>query len=234
MDAVLELTSLAKNYHGLRPLRVGPLRVSAAEHVAIVGLDEPAARTLVDLIVGVTLPDQGAVRLLGQATSAIQEGAEWLKLVDRCGIVGDRAVLLDRLTVVQNLAVPFSLDIEPPSPGLRVQAETLARAVGLDEPLWNRPVGELDGSAVARVRLGRALALDPALILLEHPTSGVAREEVSRFARQVRTAAADRGAATLTLTADRAFARAVAERVFVLDRATGALAAPRRGWFGRL
>jgi len=41
---------------------------------------------------------------------------DWLAAVDRFGIVSERAVLLDVLSVVQNLAVPFTLEIEPPLP----------------------------------------------------------------------------------------------------------------------
>jgi ABC-type taurine transport system ATPase subunit len=83
-----------------------------------------------------------------------------------------------------------------------------------------------------RVRLGRALALDPALIILEHPTAAVERAHVGTLARAVREAARRRQAATLTITADRPFASAVAARVLTLEPATGRLLEQRR-WFGR-
>jgi ABC-type taurine transport system ATPase subunit len=234
VTAVLEISNLSKDYRGLRPLRIERLSLAGGDHVAIVGMDQPAAETLVNLITGASLPDHGDVRVFGRPTAAIENGSEWLAIVDRFGIVTDRAVLLDPLSVVQNLAMPFSLDIEPPSHDLRMKAVALAREVGLHEAQWDRPVSELDGAARARLRLGRALALDPAVVLMEHATAAVERDAVAAFGRAVRGAAQRRGAATLTLTADLDLAAAVAARVLTLDPATGRLSPRRRGWWGRM
>lgn len=234
MSAVLEISDLTKDYRGLRPLRVEHLSIAGADRVALVGFDQPAAEMLVHLITGASLPDAGSVRVFGRATADITDSGEWLEMVDRFGIVTGRAVLLDGLSVVQNLALPFSLDIEPPSEELRLKALALAREVGLGEAGWDRPVAGLDGASRARVRIGRALALGPSLLLLEHPTSGVERHARAALAADVRGAAARRGIATLTLTADVEFASAVAARVFTLVPGTGRLAERRPRWFGRL
>ena len=93
----------------------------------------------------------------------------------------------------------------------------------------DRPVAELDAFGHARVRLGRALALDPAVVILEHPTAEVAREDVAALAAQCR----DVPAAIVALTADAEFAEAVASRCLTLDAATGRLGG-RSGWFSRL
>jgi ABC-type transporter Mla maintaining outer membrane lipid asymmetry ATPase subunit MlaF len=230
VTAVLDVSNLTKDYRGLRPLRIRQLSLAPGDHVAVVGLDQPAAETLVNLITGALLPDEGEVRIFGRSTAAIETAAEWLSIVDRFGILTERAVLLDPLSVVQNLAMPFSLDIEPPSEGLRLKAIALAREVELDEGQWDRPVSELDGTARARVRLGRALALDPDVVLMEHPTATVSRDSVAAFGRVIRAAAERRRAATLSLTADAEFAAAVATRVLNLDPASGRLAERRRGW----
>jgi ABC-type polar amino acid transport system ATPase subunit len=232
VSAVLEISHLSKTYGGLRPLRVEQLSLTGTDQVAIVGIDQPAAEMLVNLMTGASLPDAGDIRVFGRATADIKDSVDWLETVDRFGIVTDRAVLLDGLSVVQNLAIPFSLDIEPPSADLRLKAIALAREAGLDESSWDRPVSALGGAARARVRFGRALALGPALLLLEHPTAAVERESATMFGRDIRGVAERRGIATLTLTADGEFAAAVASRVLTLEQATGRLAAPRR-WFGR-
>lgn len=234
MSAVLEISHLSKEYGGLRPLRVERLSLAGGDQVVLVGIDQPAAETLVNLITGVSLPDRGDVNVFGRATADIKDSSEWLEIIDRFGIVTDRSVLLDHLSAAQNLAMPFSLDIEPPSDALRFQAIALAREVGLEESSWDRPVSALDGASRARVRLGRALALGPVLLLLEHPTSGVERDAIAAFGRDVRGAADRRGITTLTLTADLEFATLVAARVLALDPATGRLAQRRRRWFGRM
>ena len=231
MSAALHISGLLKDYRGLRPLRIERLEVARGEHVAILGLDQPAAETLTNLITGASLPDAGDVQVFGRSTADIADSTAWLDLVDRFGIMTDRAVLLDGLSVVQNLAMPFSLDIEPPSAELRDKAIALGRSAGLSDDLWDRAVSALDGAARARVRLGRALALEPQMLLLEHPTAGVDRAHVTALGGDIRAAAERRGAASLALTADAGFAHAVAARVLMLDPATGGLTQRRRGWF---
>jgi ABC-type transporter Mla maintaining outer membrane lipid asymmetry ATPase subunit MlaF len=157
---LVELLSVIKNYQGLRPLRVTSLTIGAHDQVALTGLDQVAAQVLADLITGATLPDAGTITVFGRPTSSLTDGADWLSLIERIGIVSERAVLLDGLTVIQNLAMPFSLDIEPPSPELRGRAAALAAEVGLPRDAWDQP-GRLarrrrpsSGPARSRARIG--------------------------------------------------------------------------------
>ena len=229
---VLDLSGVSKDYRGLRPLRIEHLEVGAGEPIAIIGLDQVTAEVLVNLVTGATLPDRGEVNLFGRSTASIADSAEWLAVVDRFGIVSERAVLLEGLSVIQNLAMPFTLDIEPPPEDIRARAAALAREVELPEPAWTRPVAELDRAERVRLRWARALALDPAIIVLEHPTAGLPRDAVAPLAGHMRAIAERRGAAILAATADEEFAAAVARRVLWLDPATGRLK-ERRGWFRR-
>jgi ABC-type transporter Mla maintaining outer membrane lipid asymmetry ATPase subunit MlaF len=228
---VAELVDVSKDYRGLRPLRIARLTIEPGARVAVLGLDQPAAEVLVNLITGAALPDRGEIRVFGSPTAAIADSGAWLALLDRFGIASDRAVLLDQFSVIQNLAVPFTLEIEPPPDDVRRRAEALAVDVGIAAALHGRVITSLDGAARARVRLARALALDPALVIVEHLTAAVARSDVRALAADVRAAADRRGAALLVLTADAEFARRVADRVLVLEPATGRLApAGLRGW----
>jgi phospholipid/cholesterol/gamma-HCH transport system ATP-binding protein len=231
---VLELSAVIKDYRGLRPLRIEHLVIEPGEQLALLGFDRPSAEVLINLITGTTLPDRGDIRVFGHSTAAIQDSTEWMALVDRFGLVTERAVLLEGLSVVQNLAIPFSLDIEPPGAEVRSRAIALALEVGLEEAMWDRRVADLDAGLRARIRLGRALALDPSVVLFEHPTAGVPRAEVGALGRRMRAVVGRRGVAAMTLTADGDFAAAVADRVLVLDPSTGRLAGHRRGWLTRI
>lgn len=222
---------MSKDYRGLRPLRIAQLRVAAGDQVAMLGFDQVSAEVFVNLATGATLPDEGDVNLFGRPTRAIADSAEWLATVDRFGIVSERAVLLDALTVIQNLAMPFTLEIEPPPDAVRARAEALAHEVGLPEASWTRPVGDLDAAGRLRVRFGRAIALDPAVLLLEHASARLARDEVAALGAGIRAVAARRGIALVAATADEAFAPAVAARVLTLEAATGRLKEHRRRWF---
>jgi len=231
--SVLEFAEVAKHYGGLRPLRVAQLRVEPGQRTAIVGLDRPGAEVFVNLATGATLPDAGTVTIFDRATSAITDSSDWLTTVDRIGIVSERAVLLEQLTVVQNLAMPFTLDVEPPPPAERVRAEALALEVGVAEPHWATPLAGLDPLAAMRVRLGRAVALDPAVVLLEHASASLSRDASAEFAASVRAVATRRQIAVVVLTADESFARGIGATVLAHEPATGRLKESGRGWFGR-
>lgn len=234
MTPAVEITGVSRDYRGLRPLRIERLSIAAGEHVALLGLDEPAAETLVNLITGATLPDRGTVAVLGRETSAIADPAEWLAYVDRIGIVSERVVLLDAFTVVQNLALPFTLAVEPPDDAHRERALALAREVQLAPEIHESRVGDLGPASRARIRLARALALDPAILIVEHMNARVPARDVTALAQDIAGAARGRGAAVIAATADEAFARALGGRVLALNPATGALAdRTRRGWFSR-
>ena len=228
--AVLELSGVTKQYGALRPLRIERLQISPGESVALIGLDRPAAEVFINLITGASLPDTGVVTIFGRPTGDITDSTDWLTTLDRFGIVSERAVLLDGLSVIQNLAVPFSLDIEPPQPDVRERAVVLAQEVGLAERLWNVRIADLGAIERVRVRLARALAMDPSLLILEHPSATLEGADAPSLAADVRAIADRRGAATITLTMDAKFA-AASSRVLTLQPATGRLT---EGRFGRI
>jgi putative ABC transport system ATP-binding protein len=231
---LIEITGLSKNYLGLRPLRIQRLTIDEGEHVAILGLDQAMAETFINLVTGATLPERGAVTIFGRTTASIDESAEWLTLVDRFGVVSERAVLLEALSVIQNLAMSFTLEIEPPAEDVRARAAMLAQEMRLPDRQWSRAVSELDAEARARLRAARALALDPKVLLLEHLGAGLPRDAATAIGSDIREAAARRGSALVALTADREFAAAVAGRVLVHEPVTGKLAPGTGRWLDRL
>ena len=231
-DPVLELTDVSKDYHGLRPLRIANLSVRHGEQVALVGFDQPSAEVFVNLVTGATLPDRGTVRLLGRATIDIADADDWLTVVDRVGIVSPRAVLLDALTVVQNLAMPYTLEIQPPSTHVRERAVALAVDTGLPRATFDRPIAELDPADLVLTRLARALALEPSVVFFEHPTANVARADIAGLATRCRAVTSRRNIATVVLTADREFAEAAATRVLRWEPASGRVTTSG-GWLSR-
>jgi ABC-type transporter Mla maintaining outer membrane lipid asymmetry ATPase subunit MlaF len=234
-EPVLEMSGVVKDYRGLRPLRVQSLSLLPGHQVALLGFDEPAAEMMTTLITGAALPDSGTIRVFDTPTTSIEDSDQWLRLVDRIGIVTERAALLDALSVIQNLAIPFTLDIEPPAEDIRQRASTLAAEVGVPASLLHEPVGGLDAEWRMRIRLARALSLGPSLLLLEHPTAQIGRGAVGAFAADLRNLSRRRHLATLTLTADAEFAEGAAALVMRWEPATGLFHRRRsRWWPGRL
>lgn len=231
---VLEMTGVRKAHAGLRPLRVQRLSVAAAERVAVLGLDAQAAEVLVNLVTGAALPDAGEIRVLGQSTAAIVDGNAWLEALDRFGVVSERAVLLEGATLAQNLAMPFTLDIDPVPPEVRARVARLAEECGIsgDTGGWlDRPAADAPPEVRVRAHLARGVALEPSLLLMEHPTASLPEPARAALAADVGRLAGGRRLAVLVMTQDEPFARRVAHRALTLNGATGELAPLRSRWF---
>ena len=226
---VIDVRGVSKNYQSLRPLRVERLTLSPGDTVALLGFDQQMAQVLVDLLMGTTLPDAGEVRILGNPTTAIPDGQAWFRVLDDFGLLSERAVLVDQLSAEHNLALPFTLDLRGMSEEARRDVLALADEVGLTSAELAKPAGSLGPLARLRIRLGRALALRPRIVLAEHPNASLSPDDTPMFAADFSRIIRARGVATLVLTADPVFARASASEVLTLQPRTGALT-PASGW----
>jgi predicted ABC-type transport system involved in lysophospholipase L1 biosynthesis ATPase subunit len=232
-EPLIELTGVSKDYRALRPLRIQQLQVRAGEAVALLGVDAAMSEVLVNLMTGAQLPDSGEVRIFGRPTSAVTAVDEWVADLDRFGLISGRAVLVEQFTAEQNLAMPLSLEIESLSAALRDEVHALALEVGLKPDELTAPTAALRPAAQLRLRLGRALALRPQVLLAEHPNSTLSGTELTGFATDLARITAARGLASLITTVDATFASALTERVLRFEPGTGLLrpASGRRRWF---
>ena len=228
-ELVVELRAVTKDYRSLRPLRIDRLELRQGQSVAILGMDLPMAEVLVNLITGANLPDAGEVKVFGRPTHEITTAQDWVTALDRFGLISDRAVLVEQFTVEQNLAMPISLELSEMTPDLRARVRALADEVALTDEL-TVPTGALSAGSKLRLRLGRALALDPTVLLAEHPNALATPPELPGVAADLARVIEARGLAALIVTADRTFASAVADEVVTLEPATGVLRPAASGW----
>ena len=231
-DSLLQIRGLVKDYQSLRPLRIRDLVVEPGAVLTLTGFDAPAAEIFVHLVTGAALPDEGAITLFGTNTRTISNADAWLRSLDGVGLMSHRAVLIDALSVLQNVAMPLTLDVDPIDPAYGPAAEALAREAGIAASCWDQPLGRVDPELNLRVRLARAVAPDPRLLIAEHPSAALPRDAVSRVAGDVARIARSRGAALVTLTADPAWAQAVGGEVLTLRPGSGELA-PGAGFVER-
>jgi ABC-type transporter Mla maintaining outer membrane lipid asymmetry ATPase subunit MlaF len=227
---VLSVVNLRKSYQSLRPLRIRTLTIGAGERVGVSGLDAGAAEVLVNLVTGASIPDEGDVIVMGRSTASIADGDEWLASLDRFGIVSPRAVLLDSATLLQNLVMPFTLDIESAPGEVVSRATALAHEAGLAADVLPQPLARLTPETRVRAHLVRAVALDPRLLILEHPTAGLPESDRRRFGEDVARIAGARSLAALIISEDADFTRAAAHRSLALNGATGELKQKKK-WF---
>ena len=231
---LVEIASVVKDYAGGQPLRVTALRVDRGDRLTLAGFDAGAAETLIHLITGAALPDEGDVRIAGASTREIATDTAWLSSLDRFGLVTARAVLLDTLTLADNLALPLTVSIDPVPDEVRPRIEELADAVGLGRDRLPAPVQSLSPVERVRLHLARALASDPALLLLEHATAGLDAASSASIGATLRQVADARRLGWIALSDDDAFARAAGGKRLRLE-SSGALreAGWWRGVFGR-
>jgi ABC-type transporter Mla maintaining outer membrane lipid asymmetry ATPase subunit MlaF len=228
---VLQMTAVRKSYGGLRPLRIQTLVIPPGDRVAVTGLDAAAAEMIVNLVTGASLPDEGEVRVFGTSTRDVESGDAWLASLDAFGIVTDRAVVLEEATLAQNLALPFTLAIDPIAPDVRKQVVALATECNIAPEWLEQQTGALPRAVRARAHLARAVALGPALLLMEHPTAALPQPERGAFGSVVARVCDARGLSMLAITLDAEFAGLAARRTLAAHAATGELRPVRKGWF---
>jgi ABC-type transporter Mla maintaining outer membrane lipid asymmetry ATPase subunit MlaF len=231
---LIEVRDVVKAHGGLRPFRLRSLVVDPAQVVAIEGPDRDAAAVLTDLLTGAALPDSGSVVVDGRSTAGLSGQDDWLAFLDRFGIVNERVALLDALTVAANLGVPHTLDLDPLAPEIRRAVEACADEVGLARDLLDSRLGDEPPLPRLLVRIGRAVAHDPAVLIVEHPTLGLsAPREITHAAEALGRVSQRRRLATLVITADRRFIRILGATHLAWRPATGDLAAAGRWprWF---
>lgn len=226
---LIDLSGVVKQSAALRSLRVQSLSVAAGDRLVLSGFDAEAAEMLVHLVTGAALPDTGSIRIAGRDTREVATDREWLASLDRFGLVTERAILLDHLSVRANLALPLTLSIDPMAPDVRRAADALAEAVGLPAGRLDDRASSLDPLDRVRVHLARAVALGPELVILEHPTARLAGAASETFGRCLVRVADARQIGWLAISEDARFAAAVGGRRLRLRPSTGVVATP--GWF---
>jgi predicted ABC-type transport system involved in lysophospholipase L1 biosynthesis ATPase subunit len=177
-------------------------------------------------VTGATLPDEGEVLLFDRNTREIVDSEAWLKSLDGIGMITVRGVLIGMFSVLQNIALSLTLEVDPIDPRVVPQAGALARAVGIDEAQFDLPAGQLPLEVQMRVHLARSLALEPKILIAEHASAALPRETVAQFGADLARVAQSRGLALVAITADDVFAKAIGGRRVELVPASGELRGP--------
>lgn len=222
-SARIEITGVIKRYPGLRPLRIAGLTVSPSDRLVVSGLDAGAAEVFINLVTGASLADEGDVWVNGRNTRDIATDTEWLASLDTFGIVTERAVLLEKLNVAANLALPLTVAIDPIPDEMRPRVDALGAEVGLSRARLEAPASTLSPLERVRAHMARALGPAPGILLLEHPTARLDHAGAAAIGRTLREVSAARGIGWIALTEDEHFAQAAGGRRLHLEASTGQL-----------
>jgi molybdate transport system ATP-binding protein len=189
--------------------------LAPGESAAVVGPNGAGKSTLVDALAGLAPLTRGEVVLAGRAL----ERPPKLRLPPQArglGVLFQGLALLPALRVVDNVAYPL---VARGAAKAAARAEALAWLARLDvAALADRWPRELSGGQAQRVALARATIARPPLLLLDEPVAALDAEARAAARAQLREALAGLAGVKLIVTHDVEDARALADRLLVLDR----------------
>jgi iron(III) transport system ATP-binding protein len=207
MSAMIRLTGVSRRFGDVRAVDRADLEVGRGEFVVLLGPSGCGKTTLLRLIAGFERPDEGEVELAGRPVA----GRGWIPPERRqVGMVFQDYALFPHLTVAENVG----FGVGRPGRGGRVR-EAL-ELVGLSGHAARYP-HELSGGQQQRAALARALAPEPAVVLLDEPWSNIdpllraaMRDDLAAILRET-------GVTVLLVTHEQEEAFSVADRIALMQ-----------------
>jgi phospholipid/cholesterol/gamma-HCH transport system ATP-binding protein len=225
----IELQNVTKSFGGREVLKDISFQVPHGKSLAIVGPPDSGKELLLNLINGASLPDSGRVRVLGIDTRDLKDDADWHKFLGNFGLVSQRSLLFNNLTVGMNIALPLKLQIDRlfSEEEIAMRVGDLMRKVRLSSEYAMKFPSDLEQEARKRVEVARALAYEPKILLYEEPTLGLEARAARNIGKLIRKINKKMALTAFTVTLDEEFARQVADEILFLDAQTGTLSTPK-------
>ncbi|MFZ0302034.1 MAG: ABC transporter ATP-binding protein [Terracidiphilus sp.] len=145
------------------------LTIPAGQFVAVVGASGSGKSTLLGLMAGLDTPSTGEIRLDGIPIHNLVESELAAVRGRKIGFVFQSYQLIPTLTALENVLLPYELNVEGDGLG---KARQLLADVGLEERMDHYPV-QLSGGEQQRVALARAFVVDPPIVMADEPTGNL-------------------------------------------------------------
>ncbi len=227
MSGLLEIQGVSKDFGGVRAVDNVSLSVGDNEIYSVIGPNGAGKTTLFNLISGVFRPDRGSIRFAERDIT--RERTHKLASLG-IGRTFQNLAVFKAATVVQNLLVGRHSHMRTNvftaaffiGPARREERQHRRRVEEIIdfleiEEIRDQPVGTLSYGLQKRVELGRALATDPKLLLLDEMVSGMNSEETEDIARFILDIKEELGIAILMVEHDMGIVMDISDRVCVLN-----------------
>ena len=227
MSAILEIRDVSKAFGGVQAVSKASLDVPKGDLISVIGPNGAGKTTLLNMISGFYHPDRGQILLEGtEITHAAPSRIAELGVARTF----QNIALFRGMTVLDNLMLGRHVHMKTGVLsafvywGLAQKEEVVHRKRVEDiidflriQDLRRRPCGSLAYGLQKRVELGRALALDPKVLLLDEPMGGCNHEEKEDMARFILDVNEEWGTTIILIEHDMGVVMDISDRVAVLD-----------------
>ena len=213
-DATVELCDLWKSFGSLPVLRGIDLRVAPGEILTILGGSGSGKSVCLKHMIGLLRPNRGRVIVDGRDVTDCSERA-WIDVRKRFGYVFQGAALFDSASVAENIAYPLREHLDWSEEKIAARVRDCLAAVALPGIEEKMPA-ELSGGMRKRIGVARAIALEPAVILYDEPTTGLDPANSRRIGQLILALRKRLGATSVVVTHDLELCFSVSDRVVLL------------------
>ena len=227
MSALLEIRETSKAFGGVQAVTRVSLEAQTGEILSVIGPNGAGKTTVLNMISGFYHPDSGRIALEGHDVTDLAPSR-----IAELGIARtfQNIALFRGMTVLDNLMLGRHVHMKTGVLGAfaywgfaqkeevehRKRVEDIIDFLRIQD-LRRRPTGSLAYGLQKRVELGRALALDPKILLLDEPMGGCNHEEKEDMARFVLDVNEEWGVTVILIEHDMGVVMDISDRVAVLD-----------------
>jgi lipopolysaccharide export system ATP-binding protein len=180
-EETLRAEGLVKRYNGRTVVDHVSLAAHAGEIVGLLGPNGAGKTTTFYMIVGLVRPDAGEVWIRG---APVTEEPVDVRIRAGIGYLAQEPSVFRRLTVMENVLLVLE-QREPSRSARQARARELLGEFHLQDAAA-QPAWTLSGGERRRVEIARALALDPAILLLDEPFTGIDPISIQDLQKTVR------------------------------------------------
>ena len=214
MSALLEAKEVTKIYARAQHPSLNKVSFSVAksEFIAIMGASGSGKTTLLNVLSTIDTPTSGSITIDGVNIKNLSDSGAADFRRDKLGFIFQEYLLLDSLTIFENIAVPLTLQKLPPKK-IENMVRSLAEAFGID-PQLNKYPNELSGGQRQRASALRAIVKRPSILFADEPTGALDSSSATDLLNTLKESNETLNTTILMVTHD-AYAASFADRILI-------------------